>query len=455
VGDRAEGQAPAAVRALRGLALWGLLVATLAAACSAPSRPESVLLITVDTLRPDHLSSYGHARETSPSIDALAASGLLFEEARSHAPVTAPSHASILSGDLPAWHQVLTNGDMLNAQVGTLATWLGAAGFATAAFVSNAAITRAVNFDEGFGHFDDTLPERELNRPAPERIAEHTVDAALAWLGAHHRIPFFCWVHLEDPHGPYTPPAEHAAPFLAAAAALPAVALPILADQSGRGGIPRYQALAGETKREAYVAQYDGEIHYMDLHVGRLLSALRGWGVEPLVVLTADHGEALGEHGYYFAHGHGLTEDQIRVPLILRGPGVPAGERSRRPADHLDIAPTILALTGVAATRPLPGRNLLGASDESHPTVSQGFPDRASISVDGMKFVRRPGAEALFDLRVDPGEKRDLAAAEPEARQRLGLLLDAELARRRPGWGRTSAFGPVLVDQLRRLGYVE
>jgi arylsulfatase A-like enzyme len=454
VGERAEGRAPAAVRALRGL-VRGFLLTLLLAACSAPSPRPSVLLITVDTLRPDHLSSYGYPRETSPSIDALAASGLLFEEVRSHAPVTAPSHASILSGDLPAWHQVLTNGDVLNARVETLATWLGAAGLATAAFVSNAAITRPLHFGQGFGHFDDILPEREANRPQPERIAAHTVDAALAWLGKHHAAPFFCWVHLEDPHGPYTPPAEHAAPFLAAAAKLPVVPVPILADQSGRGGIPRYQALAGETNREVYVARYDSEIHYMDLHIGRLLAALREWGVEPLVVLTADHGEALGEHGYYFAHGQGLTEDQIRVPLILRGPGVPEGERSRRPVDHLDIAPTVLAWTGVAATRALPGRNLLALPEGSHTTVSQGFPMRASITVEGMKLVRRPGMEALFDLRVDPGEERDVAAAEPDARQRLGRLLEAELARRQPGWGRASALGPVLEDQLRQLGYAE
>lgn len=430
-----------------------VLLATLLTACSAPSKPESVLLITVDTLRPDHLSSYGYPRETSPSIDALAASGLLFEEARSHAPVTAPSHASILSGDLPAWHQVLTNGDVLNAQVETLSKWLGAAGLATAAFVSNAAITSAVNFDEGFEHFDDALPEREASRPQPERIAEHTVDAALNWLGAHRAAPFFCWVHLEDPHGPYTPPAEHSASFLAEAAKLPVVTLPILSNESGRGGIPRYQALPAETNREAYVARYDGEIHYMDHHVGRLIAALAEWGVEPLVILTADHGEALGEHGYYFAHGHDLTEDQVRVPLILRGPGVPAGERSRRPVDHLDIAPTVLALTGVATTRALPGRNLLDLAEGSHATVSQAFPNRTSITADGMKLVRRPLGEALFDLRTGPGE--NLAATVPEERRNLGRLLDAELARRRPGWKRASVFDPILVDQLRRLGYVE
>ena len=452
--DPAEGRAAAAVRTFRGFGS-GLLLGLLLAACSAPRPQQSVLLITIDTLRPDHLSSYGYPRVTSPAIDALAASGLLFEEARSHAPVTAPSHASILSGDLPAWHQVLTNGDMLNPRVETLAHWLGAAGFETAAFVSNAAIGRPLHFDQGFGDFDDVLPEREANRPQPERIAEHTVDAALAWLGAHHAKRFFCWVHLEDPHGPYTPPAEHAAPFLAAAAGLPVVDLPILTNQSGLGGIPQYQALAGETNRERYVARYDGEIHYMDQQVGRLLRALEGWGVELLVVLTADHGEALGEHGYYFAHGHGVTEDQIRVPLIIRGRGVPAGERSRRPVDHLDIAPTLLALTGVAATRVLPGRNLLASSEESHSTVSQGFPNQASITVDGAKLVRRPGGEALFDLRGDPGELRDVAAAEPDLRQRLGRLLEAELARRRPSWQRTSAFGPALLDQLRRLGYVE
>jgi arylsulfatase A-like enzyme len=424
------------------------------AACGRPG-PPSVVLITIDTLRPDHLSYAGYSRATSPNLDAMAAGGVVFEHARSHAPITAPSHASILTGRLPTWHLVLTNGDVLNDGVDTLAELLGAAGYRTAAFVSNFTITRLVNFQQGFVHYDDALPQTEANRPQPERVAADTVAAALRWLGAHRRDRFFCWIHLQDPHGPYAPPPSYGDAFAAEARTRPPTVLPLLDDQSGLGGIPRYQALGSERNANVYVAGYDGEIRYMDAQLGRLLDALREWDVNPFFVITADHGEALGDHGYYFAHGQGLTEDQIRVPLILHGPGVRAGTRVGAPVQHIDIAPTILARAGVPVPQALTGRDLLALAAEERSLFAQAFPDEWAVVATGKKLLVEPDRTVLYDLDRDPAEAHDVAGAEPDVTSRLGGILAAERAKPPPPWSRTSAQHELLRFQLKALGYLE
>jgi len=428
-------------------ALW-------AARCRSAEVP-SVVLVTIDTLRPDHLSYTGYARATSPSLDAMAAAGVVFENARGHAPVTAPAHASILTGRLPTWHLVLTNGDILNDGVETLAELLAAAGFRTAAFVSNFTITRMVNFQQGFEHYDDSLPQSELNRPQPERIAKDTVDAALAWLARHRTERFFCWIHLQDPHGPYAPPASYGNAFTADARAHEPILLPLLEDQSGLGGIPRYQALGGERNANVYVAGYDAEIGYVDAQLGRVFDALRDWNVDPFFVITADHGEALGDHGYYFAHGQGLTEDQIRVPLILSGPGVRAGHRSRAPVQHIDIAPTILARVGVPVPEELPGRDLLALATEERPLIAQAFPDEWAVVSAGKKLLVWPDRTVLYDLDRDPTEAHDVAAGEPAVTDKLAGILAAERSQPPPPWPRTSAQHDLLRFQLKALGYID
>ena len=436
-----------------GRRLSAALLLLLAGCGGAPVAP--VVLVTIDTLRADHLGCYGYARATSPVLDAFAAAGTRFAEARSQAPLTAPSHASILTGTLPAWHQVLTNGDALPADVETLPERLQAAGWHTAGFVSNAVITHVVGFDQGFEHFDDTLPAREVNRPQSERLATDTIDAAIAWLAAHRSERFFVWIHLEDPHGPYTPPAADAAPFLAEAAGLAPHPLPALADQSGASGIPQYQALTGETDAHRYVARYDGEIHYVDREIGRLLDALRGWGVAPLVVITGDHGEALGEHDHWFAHGHGLTEDQLRVPLLVRGPGVPVGRVVARAVDTLDVVPTVLTHARLAVPAELRGHDLLADGAPCRPTFAQAFPDAWAVVAEGRALLQSPAGTALYDLAGDPDETRDASVADPAARARLLALVADERARPAPQWTRRSAQGELIVEQLRALGYLQ
>jgi len=432
-----------------------IVAGTLAVGGCGNGKAPNVVLVTIDTLRPDHLSYSGYARVTSPNLDAVAAGGLVFERARSHAPVTAPAHASILTGRLPAWHLVLTNGDILNDGVDTLAELLGAAGFRTAAFVSNFTITRLVNFQQGFEHYDDSLPQSELNRPQPERIAADTIDAALAWLTRHHTERFFCWIHLEDPHGPYAPPPAYGEVFAAEARARPPTLLPLLDNQSGLGGIPQYQAIDGERNANLYVAGYDGEIRYMDAQLGRVVDALRQWQVDPFLVITADHGEALGDHGYYFAHGQGLTEDQIRVPLIVSGPGVRAGTRARIPVQHVDIVPTVLARAGVPVPKDLPGRDLLALASEERPLLAQAFPNEWAVVAAGRKLLVWPDRTELYDPERDPAEAHDLAGANPDVTARLGDILAAERAKPSPPWSRKSAHHDLLRFQLKALGYID
>ncbi len=427
--------------------------AVLAVGCAADA--PSILLVTIDTLRPDHLSHNGYARQTSPVLDAVAASGLVFDIARSNAPLTAPAHASILTGRLPAWHQVLTNGDVLDDGVVTVAERLRDAGFRTAAFVGNATITSIVNFQQGFEHFDDSLPQLEANRPQPERGAVDTVDAALAWLGSHHDKRFFCWLHLQDPHGPYEPPAAAAAAFVDEARVKPPVLLPLLSDQSGHGGIPQYQAFEGERNAHLYRARYDGEIRHTDAELGRALGQLRIWGVDPFLVVTADHGEAMGEHDFYFAHGHGLTEDQVRVPLLLRGPGVPTGVRSAVPVEHRDIVPTILRRAGLRVPADLPGRDLLAVGDGRNASIAQAFRDGWAVTRDGEKLIVWPRRRSLHDLGRDPGEEHDIAAVSPDTVARLEDILAAVRSAPAPPWQRRSAQPELLRQQLRALGYLE
>jgi arylsulfatase A-like enzyme len=229
----------------------------------------------------------------------------------------------------------------------------------------------------------------------------------------------------------------------------------LLDDQSGLGGIPRYQALGSERNANVYVAGYDGEIRYMDAQLGRLLDALREWDVNPFFVITADHGEALGDHGYYFAHGQGLTEDQIRVPLILHGPGVRAGTRVGAPVQHIDIAPTILARAGVPVPQALTGRDLLALAAEERSLFAQAFPDEWAVVATGKKLLVEPDRTVLYDLDRDPAEAHDVAGAEPDVTSRLGGILAAERAKPPPPWSRTSAQHELLRFQLKALGYLE
>jgi arylsulfatase len=346
---------------------------------SGDPRPN-VVLIVVDTLRADFLGAYGYDGGTSPNLDTLAARSVVFDRAVAASALTAPSHASIMTSRYVREHSIgyLNGGTRLVGRP-TLASVFRDAGYDTAAFISNSIIRRRVGLDAGFDVYDDALPDSERNRPyAFERTAEATTDRAVEWLRRDATTPFFLWVHYQDPHGPYTPPDELVAEFDRPPDPSERP-LPVLDGQSGHRGIPAYQALPGLRYASQYRARYAAEIRYFDQALARLLEAIdtrEGEG-GTVLLLTADHGESMGEGQYFFAHGHATTPDLVRVPFILCAPGLAAG-RNAGLVHHVDVMPTLLDLAGLPLPPGLRGLAL-------GPLVGSGrdLPDRVVFSDDG------------------------------------------------------------------------
>jgi arylsulfatase len=328
--------------ALLAIALGAGTLMTLWPRGAAPN----VVLVTIDTLRADHLHCYGQPLPTSPSLDAFAARSVVFDRAIAASGYTGPAHASMMTGKYPRRHSMgFSNGMLVLGGVETLAENFRRAGYETAAFVSNQVVGARTGLDRGFDVYDGDLPSVERNRANVfERLAPQTTERALAWLAREHTQPFFLWVHLQDPHGPYTPPAAYLDPFpLSAVDGEPE--LRVVEDSAGLGGIPPYQLIDGPRRVSNYRRRYAGEIAYMDQSVGQLLAAVEQRG-PAIVAVTADHGESFGENGFYFAHGHSAAPDLSHVPLILAAPGLRA-ERRADPVSHVDVMPTLLELAGL------------------------------------------------------------------------------------------------------------
>lgn len=318
------------------------------------------ILITLDTLRADHLGCYGYDLPASPSIDHFAGESLRFANAFAASSFTGPSVTSMLTSRYPG----LTESNFANGYpvdpipAATLAKSFNEEGYRTAAFVGNYVLRPAAGLAEGFRVYDTAFDSAEVNRGTLERVASSLTPAAESWLAAHSNEPFFLWLHYQDPHGPYTPPAPYNERFVRRTAS-PTV-LDVVKNVTGYRGIPGYQVLGGNRDLAYYVSQYDGEIAFVDEWIGRLLDKVRSLGIwdTTVIALAADHGEAFGEHEYYCAHGHGVGPELTRVPLLLRIPGRP-GAVSGVPVSLVDIAPTMLGLAGFEIPRTFQGENLL------------------------------------------------------------------------------------------------
>lgn len=320
-----------------------------AMACSndarAPDAPN-VLLVTVDTLRADFVGAYAGDTQITPNLDALAVRSVTFERAVAASARTVPSHASILTSLWVREHSVgWENGWTRLGDERRLATAFAGAGYDTAAFVSNAVLLRRVGLDRGFDLYDDELPDAERNRPSFfERHAEGTTRRALAWLARERSQPWFLWVHYQDPHGPYTPPAAYGqlqVPALGSDAPLPA-----LGTVRGEGGIPKYQIIGDERRPSQYLSRYAGEVRYFDHWLGKLLERAEKGSRDTVVLLTADHGESFGEEGHWFTHGYRTTPDQAHVPFLIHARGL-TPERREELVHHVDVLPTLLELAGI------------------------------------------------------------------------------------------------------------
>jgi arylsulfatase A-like enzyme len=318
---------------LAALAAVAVFASVLLAA--APPQRGDVVLITIDTLRADALGFAGNRRAATPVLDRLASQGRVFPNAHAHNVVTLPSHANILTGLYPYQHGIRDNsGFRLPASVPTLATVLKGAGYATGAFVGSFPLDSQFGLDRGFDAYDDRYPEGSHPESFvfPERRGSEVVGAALAWWRQQKGKPRFLWVHLFDPHAPYAPPEPFAARFA----------------------------------KEPYL----GEVAAVDSFLQPLLGPfLEGKEKPALVVVTADHGEALGEHGE-LTHGLFAYEPTLKVPLVLWGRGVQPG-RDGRWARHVDVFPTVLQAVGLEAKPPAglvrPGRSLLAPAPQEGP----------------------------------------------------------------------------------------
>lgn len=331
-----------------GISFIGLLFLS----CSETRSDEfpNVLLITLDTVRPDFLGTYGSNAGASPEIDAFAVKSVVFDRAIAASSRTVPSHASIMTSLWVREHSVgwVNGSSRLNGEK-SLAEVFRAGGYDTAAFVGNMLLGTPVGLDSGFDLYDDDLHDTEANRSNfMERHADESTERAMRWLAEEHERPWFLWMHYQDAHGPYAPPEEHAAAVhLEIADETP---LPLLDKNRGKNGVPAYQVRPGSQTPSAYAERYAGEIHFLDAWLGKLLRAVVEEDRNTIVLLTADHGESFGEEGLWFSHGFRTTPDQVHIPFILQAPGLKPGRR-RGLVHHVDVAPTLIGLAGLEVPR--------------------------------------------------------------------------------------------------------
>jgi choline-sulfatase len=403
-------------------------------------RPN-VLIVTIDTLRADRVGVYGSKTARTPTLDRLAAEGLRAADAIAQAPITMPSHASLFTGLYPPAHGVRDNGTAaLSNGVVTLAERLNGAGYTTHAFVSAVVLSRLYGLDRGFASYDDDLWAEDAPRMfmIRERPARRTADRFLEWFNGwkavERRAPFFAWVHFFDPHQPLEPALE---------------------DRVGAASL------------------YDAEVTAADRATGRVIDALRTAGVldDTIVIVTADHGESLGEHGEA-THAIFVYDATVRVPFIARYPGtLPAGRVYEGPVRLVDVMPTVLAWLGLQGGEQTQGVDLGAAWKGSAPPpplaqytesllseLGFGMAPLHAIRKDGFKWIRAPRSE-LYDLRADPGERTNLHPSKDTRLTGIAAELDKELeavlqASAPRGAARENPMTRETLETLQSLGYL-
>lgn len=429
---------------LRRMARWGTGIVGLGllSSCGIPwsswrKAASNVIIITLDTLRADHLSCYGYPRPTTPVLDRMAAQGIRFARAYSHCERTNPSHASILTGLHPRTHGVINCRMPMSPQVETLQKMLRAYDYATMAAVSIKHLGPDWGMAEGFETF---YPCEEARRPG-----EETVDLVINWLSTRRNRPFFAWIHLFDPHWIYDPPAPYNGLYYDGDPYNPD-SHSMEEAHASHGG--RVSDMVGVTDIAYPVGLYDGAITYTDAQVGRILDTLRRTGQEEntLVVVTADHGEGLGEHKIYFDH-FGIHQEEIHVPLIFYCPRYPwSGRIVDSLAAHVDIVPTILDSLNLPIPGHLEGYSLVPAmkgEGEARPqaiylqmhdgyavglmTPRQQFIQYLQASpTPPFLFKFKENDLELYDLVTDPTERVNLVTeAGGEATQQIHQFQEA------------------------------
>jgi choline-sulfatase len=444
------------VLSMRKLGAVFACLAAVVLSCKPEPPKTNLLLITLDTTRRDHLGVYGYARPTTPALDRFASRARVYTAALSTSSWTLPAHASLFTGLLPSSHganwnpegplglaDALENGENsrayranpLGPDVPTLAEILSDAGYRTGAVVSGAWLAHIFGLGRGFEHYDDE-GTRKLDGGLGDRVTER----ALAWLAEKDERPFFLFLNYFDPHMPYTDPDGYRLRYL--------------------------KEIGPTTDRQARTrAAYDGEINFMDVQLGTLFDRMEEQGLfeNTLVVVTADHGELIGEHGLY-GHNRFLYEELLRIPLLVRMPGATASERIDTPVQLTDVFAMILSMLQLPVPEGIQGR---ADPRQRGPIFAEVQPlafqvasgPRYAIFDGDYKLVSTAKETQLFNVANDPGESRDLAAAEPERAAAMKASLEAMLrSLPRPKVDRNRSVKPVDEETqraLKGLGYVE
>lgn len=395
------------------------------AVSSGSFRGAPIIVISIDTLRSDHLPAYGYAQVRTPAIDALAADGILFERAYSNVPLTLPSHVSILTGLLPPDHGVRNNvGYQYDAkQHPPITAALRAVGYETAGAISSYVLRGNTGLKDAFDFYDDAIAnEANVALGRLQRPGTTTLDVAKAWLDREHKGPFFLFFHIYEPHGPYDAP---------------------------------------EPFRSANALPYDAEIAASDDVVGKLIAHLKAKGVydQAMIVLLSDHGEGLGEHGED-EHGVFLYREALQVPLIVKLPkSARKGERVAAPVELTDLSPTIAFTAGIPASPAWKGVNILDAkalaaerplyAETLYPRIHLGWSELRSLITGTKHFIEAPKPE-LYDLAADPAEKTNVLSEQ----RRVYASMREQLAKFGTEIAAPSAVDPEEAKKLEALGYL-
>ena len=408
-----------------------LLISASAAAVANPA--PNVVVITIDTLRPDHLGCYGDKQIRTPNIDSLATDGTRFERAYTSVPVTLPSHTVIFTGTYPmlsGMHDFAAN--KLNPSQPTLASVLKERGYTTGAVIGSAVLDSRFGLNRGFDfyydHFDFSRLQ-ESNLDEMERPGNAVADVALDWLAKNDQKKFFLWMHLYDPHYPYRPPAPYSV--------------------------------------EYKDRPYDGEIAFADAQVGRLMRFLKDKGLykNTVIVLTGDHGESLGEHGEK-THGFFIYNATLHVPLIFHLPGASTAKTVPELVNLADLMPTILNVLKIGVPSQVQGQNLLPLMTEKEnesrslyaetflPRLHFNWSELRSVETANYHFIDAPKPE-LYDLSKDPGETQNLYTQKKAVAEEMRAKLSALIRRYSAGQELAEKTGldPALMERLKSLGY--
>jgi arylsulfatase A-like enzyme len=439
----------------RLLLIW---IAVHSLACrGGAERPRLVLLVSIDTLRADHLGLHGYDRDTSPVLDALALESTVFDDAMSASPWTLPSHATILTGLYPGRHGLTSHERYLASSQETLAQLFSRAGFRTAAVVNSHNLGPAFGLDRGFQQYRYVEEKADRRGPSTE-----ITDQGMEWLEAAGEAPFFLFLHYYDVHSDYASLPEHETRFLRPyRGRADGTTAQLIAQREGKRTLD-------DTDAPNLVDRYDAGIRQMDAELSRLLAflSLRGWNDETLLVVTSDHGEEFFEHGGVL-HGQTQYQEVLRVPLLVRGPGVPEKRRIATPVSLVDVLPTLLETAGIAVPGGLDGvslRPLWGEegravddrylfSEADHNNVEHDITRAVRYREYKLLYNRLTREQQLFNLSTDPGERTDLSLEQGNAVAALSTRLERFMAESKSE-APVRSLSEEEIEKLRSLGYL-